>query len=214
MLSEATAHATLHTAAHAVHAVHAAHTHVRHTAHGREAASGHGVWGRHNGSRALVHTTHSREHHAHVHTHIEGTVGSLFSLSLFLLLNLLGVLLDTLDLVAEITYELDEVRHDVLLKATPPADFHSYIGLDQLVAVVEHGTDEFLVLPRHDESEELFSENRVLRLGNGLHGILVQIILLGQLDRLLVLLHFAVKKSGDAAALKELVALETDGKVD
>ena len=161
----------------------------------------------------MVHT-HAGEHHAHVHAHVERTVGCLLSLGLLLLLDLLGVLLHTLDLVAEVAHELDEVWHDVLLKAAPPADLHGDVGLDELIAVVEHGTNKLLILPRHDEPEEVLSQGRVLRLSDGLHGVLVEVILLGELDRLLVLLHLAVEKCGDAAALEKLVVLKTDGQVD
>ena len=201
--------------AHTTHAAHGA-THASHWGHTSSHTTHrwHAAWGRHDGGGTTSVHAHTWEHHAHVHAHVEGTAGGLLGLNLLLLLNVLGALLDTFDLKAHVTDELDEVGHNVLLETAPPADLHSDVRLDQLVAVVEHGGDELLVLTRHDEAKQLLSESLITRLAHSLHSILIQVVLLGELDRLVILLVLSVKKRSDATALKKLMVLKSGSEIE
>lgn len=66
----------------------------------------------------------------------------------------------------------------------------------------------------HDVAHEIFSELRVSALGYGFHSVFPELILLGDVDRLLELFVFAVKQSSDSTAVKKLMGFESTGKFE
>ena len=195
----------------ATHSAHWAHgathwrasTHVHtahwwHSSHLSTHASHHASlsWSWHNSSDLWWSTHLSTKHHLSLHAHsIERLRKLLLLILLFLLLDVIGVLLDGLDSLGHVRHELNEIWHNEFHHVHSPSEFHNDIRFDEVVASVEHGSEQFLVFHFNDGSHESLSEDWVVTLTDGLHGILEQLVLLGNLNTLLVFLLFSIKKS-------------------
>merc|ERR1712166_1165877 len=177
-------------------------THSAHLAGSRHDSCGSGIGRR----------SHVREHESNIH--IERSVHLFFSLDFFLLLDIVSRLLHSFDSGGKVFDKLDEVWHNEFLQITSPGHLKSNIGLNQVVARVEHRGKQLLVLHMHDVSHEVLSQNGVVTLGNSLHHVLVELILLGDIKRFLELFVLAVQQSSDSSAFKKVVAFETDSQLE
>eukprot|EP00906_Rhabdomonas_costata_P003375 RCo005161 len=158
----------------------------------------------HLGDRGLLPTNsgdHPGVHHHHrVHRRGDPGLGSLL-----LLLHLLGQLGN---LVHVLLHQLDDERHHEVKDLVPPRQLQRHIRPHQVVARVQAGRVAFMVPVVNKEPQQLLGQVLVLAFRDGLHRVLVHLVLLRQLHGLLPLLVTLVDVGRDSAELQQLVLLQ------
>mmetsp|Transcript_8105 Transcript_8105/g.36879 ORF Transcript_8105/g.36879 Transcript_8105/m.36879 type:complete len:239 (+) Transcript_8105:66-782(+) len=142
-----------------------------------------------------------------VHVLVHLLLHRLLLLRHLLVVAVLFVLHQHVNLVGVVLHDLDHVGHRVLHEALHPRNLEHLVGLEQVVAVVQHRGEALLVLLLDEELQQLTGDVLVAGHGGGFHGILEEAILLGQLHGFGPLMVLLVEEAGDAAELEELVLL-------
>mmetsp|Transcript_88548 Transcript_88548/g.255376 ORF Transcript_88548/g.255376 Transcript_88548/m.255376 type:complete len:296 (-) Transcript_88548:4684-5571(-) len=129
-------------------------------------------------------------------------------LLLLLLLLLLRLLVERVDPAGVFPQDLDQKGHGEVGHALPPRQLQADVGPNQVVASVQASGEALLHVVVHEVPQQGLGELGVAALECRLHGVLVHLVLLGQVDGLLVALVFFVHKRRDPTHLDQFVLLE------
>ncbi|GJC99267.1 hypothetical protein ColKHC_08093 [Colletotrichum higginsianum] len=146
-----------------------------------------------------------------------GSVGLVLLLLLLLVLARLVVGLESCQVFGLLAQHVDHIRHSKVGEAVAPGDLEDKVGANEIVASIEHA-HVALAAANVDElysvTDQVFHNIRLARDGSSLNGILKELVLLGESDRLLPPLVLAVDAGCNLAEEDQVVLLQTSGQLD
>ena len=108
---------------------------------------------------------------------------------------------------------MDDERHDKFVHVESPGILKGKVRFDILVAGIESGSEEFLLLLFNKELKQFFNYFLVVRFLSCFDGISVDLIFFGEFDRLLVLSILPVEKCSNSSELKESMVFSSLSQV-
>lgn len=167
------------------------------------------------GSAGDSHETSSSGGHG-VHASVKSFLDLSLSILGALLFDFVVLLLDGVDGALEVRDQLDEEGHGEFCETESPGDLENLVRLDEFVTGVGAHCEELLLLILGEEQKQVFDQLGVLGLLGSLDGVLgladwtylVVLVLLGDLDRLLVLLVTSVDQGRDSSEVFRVVFLD------
>ena len=107
---------------------------------------------------------------------IEWLIHLFFSLLLFLLFSVLGLLAYVLDSGLELGNKLNHVGHGKLIHTKPPGILEDKVGSDIFITSVQCGGKELFFLSLNEEPQQVLNDLSVIGLPGGVDGITVHFI--------------------------------------
>mmetsp|Transcript_13569 Transcript_13569/g.18774 ORF Transcript_13569/g.18774 Transcript_13569/m.18774 type:complete len:328 (+) Transcript_13569:296-1279(+) len=132
----------------------------------------------------------------------------LLTLLLFLLLLLFVFLVQSINLGCVFSHGLDDEWEGKVQNLVSPGEFQSNIRSHNVVASVQSSSKALLLSFLNEEFQQAFSNLLFLRISSGLDGVLVNLVLLRQFDRLSPSLRNLVDVGSNSSEFKQIVVLE------
>mmetsp|Transcript_57855 Transcript_57855/g.165941 ORF Transcript_57855/g.165941 Transcript_57855/m.165941 type:complete len:318 (-) Transcript_57855:3917-4870(-) len=161
----------------------------------------------------VAETWHEPGHHRIGHVVGDEVVGSALLLLNGLLL-FLCFLVQGINAARVFAQHLDEEGHCVVSHTLSPSKLQADIRPDEIVASEQARSEALLHVIVNKVPQQTLRELGVAALEGGVHGVLVHLVLLRQVDGLLVPLVLLVHKSGYPSHLDELVLFQLLGQRD